>query len=106
MEITIIISLINNLTTQLLNEVWTNYTQALSLHCSDAQGILENYIYQVHTQKPGPLPSPELAILAHENEDPEGVKDDEHGREMKSKKVAWNCQGSCRGSSTDDEQAI
>ena len=63
----------------------------MALGHTDVEVILKDHIDDIYAKKPGPLPSFEMTILAHEYEDPERVKDDEHGREVKGEEVGGDC---------------
>ena len=43
--------------------------------CPDVKRILQYEIYQINPEQPATLPSLKLAIVIHEDKDPEGVKD-------------------------------
>jgi len=53
-------------------------TSSMALGHADVEVILKDHIDHIYAKKPGPLPSPEAAILVHEYEDPERVKDQDY----------------------------
>ena len=79
---------------------------SIGLGYAHIEVILKDHINHIYAKEPGPLPSPEMASLTHEYEDPERVKDDEHGWEVKGEEVRGDRQRTCRSGSPDHKETI